>query len=375
MPQIMLADGNAPAEVFPGDELARLAADILQFRAGEALQYGELEGYMPLRELVSDWLTADGVDATAEDVVIVTGAKQNIDMTTRALCSPGDKVVVGAPTYMNGIRILARAGAVIQTVPHDKDGLDVDAIEAMLQDASAMGEPLPKLIYDVPDFHNPTGTVLSEERREKLVEIASRFGVFVLEDNPYRWTRFEGEASRPLKTFDRQGVVISTGTFAKILGPGLRLGWVHASRAILDRILLYKVDGGTSPFCQILAHEFYKTSGSLERHLLRVREALSTKREAMLEALEANLGGSASWSHPGGGYYVWVTMAHTFDTDALAKATRAAGVEFFPGSIFFASKDPPRNHLRLAYAFESIDRINEGVAAIARLAGSRLPIA
>jgi 2-aminoadipate transaminase len=365
---IILSDGYAPPEAFRGAELADLAADILRHHADQALQYGETEGYMPLRKVIADWLTTDGVEATADEVIIVTGAKQNLYMTTRALCSPGDAIVVSAPSYMNGIRIFGLGGGKLQTVPHDADGMDVDALERLLARASRAGGRLPRLIYDIPDFHNPTGTVLANDRREKLVRLASHYGILVLEDNPYRWTRHEGDARPPLKQFDRDGVVISTGTFAKILGPGLRLGWVHAKRSLLDHIVRYKVDGGTSPLCQMLAYEFYKSPGSLETHLTRVRDALRPKRDAMLEALETHLSGLATWSHPVGGYYIWVTMDDDFNTDVLAKEAVRAGVEFYRGSVFFASKRPPRHHLRMSFSFESAPRIREGVAAIGRIA-------
>jgi 2-aminoadipate transaminase len=367
----MLADGNAPAEAFPGDELADLAADILRHHADAALQYSALEGYRPLREVIASWLTADGVEASADEVIIVTGAKQNLEMTARALCSPGDRIVVGAPTYYNGIKIFQRTGVELLTVPNDGDGIDVDAVESLLTAASRRGEPLPRLIYDVPDFQNPTGTVLIEARREKLVGLAARHGILVLEDNPYRWTRQEGESLPPVKHFDRDGVIISTGTFAKILGPGLRLGWVHAKRSILDRILPYKVDGGTSPMCQMLAYEFYKSPGSLDRHLARVRDVLRPKRDAMLEALEISLGGLATWSHPLGGYYVWVTMGAGFDTDALATQAVTAGVEIFRGSMFFASKSPPRRSLRLCFSYENVARIHDGIAVLGRCANAQ----
>lgn len=367
MQTIHLADGLAPVEAFPGEELANLASDILRHHAGEALQYGTQEGYIPLRRVVADWLNADGVEANPDEIVIVTGAKQNLDMTARAYCSPGDRIITGAPTYMNAIKIFHRVGAELQTVPQDADGMDVDALERLLAGASRTGGRLPKLIYDVPDFHNPTGTVLAPERREKLVSLASRYEILVLEDNPYRWTRQEGEAPPPLSYFDRNGTVIATGTFAKILGPGLRLGWVYARRSVLDRIEPYKADGGTSPLCQMLAYEFYRSPGSLERHLEQVRGALRVKRDAMLNALELNLNGHATWSHPAGGYYVWVTMQDGFDTDIIATEALAAGVDVFRGSIFFPGDSPPRQHLRLSFSFESGERIREGVAAIGRI--------
>ena len=367
---IILSDGCAPAEAFPGEQLASLASDILRYHADEALQYGDLEGFMPLRELVAGWLAADGVEATADEVIIVTGAKQNLDMATRAFCAAGDSIIVGAPTYMNGIRIFQGTGVELETVPHDESGIGVDAIETLLSERHRAHGRLPKLIYDVPDFHNPTGTVLPEERREKLVYLASHYGILILEDNPYRWTRVDGDAVPPIGHFGVDDVVISTGTFAKILGPGLRLGWVHAKRSILDRILRYKVDGSTSPLCQMLAYEFYKSPGSLDRHLSKVRGALRMKRDAMLQALQENLSDFATWSHPAGGYYVWVTLRDGIDTDELTMRALKAGVAVYPGSTFFATSSPPKRHIRLAYSFESADRIREGVQRIGQLLGS-----
>jgi len=366
--RIILSDGDAPAEAFPGAELAELASEILRDHADVALQYGPLEGYPPLRKLVASWLVAEGVNATEDEVVIVTGAKQNLDITSRAFCRPGDRIITGAPTYMVALRIFKRNGAVVETVPNDANGLDVDALDALLTRASRTGRPLPKLIYDVPDIHNPTGAVLSEDRREKLVGLASHYGVTVLEDNPYRWTRLDGTPARPLKHFDKDGVVVSTGTFAKILGPGLRLGWVHAKREILNLIEPYKADMGTSPLCQMLAYEFYKRPGSLERHLTRIRAALRPKREAMLQALEMDFTGIASWTRPIGGYYIWLTLRDGIDTDVVATEAAAAGVTCFNGSIFFASNNPSHQNLRLCYSFESPDRIRDGVARIARIA-------
>ena len=370
--QIVLSSGYAPAEAFPGNELADLAADILRHHADEALQYSKREGYLPLRRTIAEWLQADGVDATADEIIIITGAKQNLDITTRAFCSPGDTMVAPEPTYMNGIKIFERTGVRMETIPNDADGMDVDALERYLSVASR-SRRLPKLIYDIPDFQNPTGTVLTAERREKLVAIAARYGVPILEDNPYRWTRLEGSAPRPLKHFDRDGIVISTGTFAKILGPGLRLGWVHARKDILDKIGPYKADAGTSPLCQMLAYEFYKVPGSLDRHLGRVRSVLRAKRDALLRALETDLGSMATWTRPAGGYYVWVTMNEGFDTDAMAPEAQAEGVDYYKGSVFFASKPAPRRHMRLSFSFESAERIRSGVATIGKVAQAHAP--
>jgi 2-aminoadipate transaminase len=348
--------------------LASVATEVLRSHADIALQYGDLEGYAPLRELIAQWLGEDGIDADPRNVIIVTGAKQSLEMTTHAVCSPGDRIAVGAPTYFNGLRIFKALGLDLCPVPHDEFGIDVDAFESSLRSMSANNEPLPKIVYDVPDFHNPTGTVLSFERRDRLVQVARRFGLHVLEDNPYRWTRFDGTALPPLGAFDRNGSVISTGTFSKILGPGLRLGWVHANRKLIDRLLPYKTDGGTSPLCQMIAYEFYRQPGTLARHLGRVRHSLRMKRDATDGALRRAFADSATWTYPSGGYYVWVTMNAPIDTDSLAAASKRQGVEFLPGSMFYPMSTPPTNRLRLAYSFESAERIADGVSRIGELA-------
>lgn len=370
MSNVLLTSGYAPAEAFPGPELADLAADILRNHADEALQYSKREGYVPLRKTIAEWLNSDGVNAKYEDINIITGAKQNLDITTRAFCQPGDTIVAAEPTYMNGIKIFERTGVKIVTIPNDEHGMDVDALERLLETTSKGGRA-PKLIYDIPDFQNPTGTVLSPERREKLVAVATRYQVPILEDNPYRWIRLEGDPAPPLRQFDREGIVISTGTFAKILGPGLRIGWVHARKDILERIGQYKADAGTSPLCQMLAYEFYKSPGSLARHLDRVARILRPKRDALLDAMAQHMTGMATWTRPEGGYYVWATMAEGFDTDALAGEASAAGVDYYKGSMFFASKPPPRRNMRLSFSYESAERMREGVATIARVAAGR----
>lgn len=365
--EVYLKGGLAPAEAFVGAQLAEVAADVLRNQAAEALQYSKTFGYWPLRKMIAEWLTEDGVPAVPDDILIVSGAKQNLDMCARTFCSPGDSILVTAPTYMNGLGIFrAVVGARFVAVPTDEHGMDVDAAERLLAYADKVGLPLPKLIYDIPDFHNPLGIEMPEERREKLARLAARFGVPILEDNPYRFTRFEGEPLVPLKHFDDQGFVISTGSFAKILGPGLRLGWVHARRQYLDRIAQLKSEGATAGLIQMMVYRYYTEVCPLQKHLQGITQVLRRKRNVMLESLEQNLGGKATWSRPRGGYYIWCTLAESIDTDALTKEAAEAGVSYYPGSLFFPLESKPTNHLRLSYSYESDERLRMGVAALAR---------
>ncbi len=368
---IILSGGYGAPETFPGGHLADLAADILRHRAAEALQYGSEEGYLPLRRLIAEWLAAERVEATPEEIMIVTGAKQNIDLCARAFCPPGGTVLVSDPTYLNGLRILRTAGAGFVPIPGDEGGMDVGAVELFLARADRTGVAKPTLIYCIPDFSNPDSTVLSEERRQKLVDLAARYEIPILEDNPYRWLRFEGKPALPLKHFDRQGFVISTGTFAKVLAPGLRLAWVHARGGILHKLIRFKADGCTSPFAQMLAYEFYKEPGSLARHLAVMGKTLVGKRDILLESLAQHLGGQASWNRPGGGKYVWARFQDEVDTDRLASEAAKAGVMVLPGTLFFARSDPPRNYLRICFSLETEERIRKGVAVLTDVLGQQ----
>ena len=362
---ILLSSGYAPPEAFPGPQLAECAATVLCNQASEALQYGDRFGYLPLRELIVEWLQSDNVPASVEEILIVSGAKQNLDMCARAFCRPGETIVVSEPTYMNGLKLFRTAGATPLPVPSDDLGMNVDALEEILSRLAAKNDPLPKLIYDIPDFHNPSGGVLPLDRRARLIEIASRYGIPILEDNPYRWTRFEGSASLPLKHFDPEGHVIATGTFAKILGPGLRLGWVHARKDLLQRIAAFKAEGGTSPLTQMLAYQFFREQSSLEQHLRVITDILHRRRNALLSSLDRHMGALATWNRPSGGYYVWARLKQDIDTTLVAQEALAAGVKYYPGAVFFASPNPPRNYMRLSYSYENEDRIEEGIALLA----------
>jgi len=367
---IMMGGGKASPDVFPGAELTAAATYIFQEKIAEALQYGPRPGYDPLRQrLVDEWNRQDGLDLKAEDTRIVTGAKQGLDMVVRALCSPGGCVIVCEPTYGTGMEIFRANGAQLIGVPNDEYGVDPDGIERALRAVS----PRPKFIFCMNDLNNPTGSICSEERREKLVGIAERYGVPIVQDMTYRWLQFEGRPARPLQQFDRRGNVITVGTFSKILGPGMRVGWVHARKDILDRMAPFKSDGGTSPINQMLVYELFKNDGSLELFLEVRRRTYRRKRDVMLEALAEEFKGTgAQWNKPKGGYYVWLYLPGV-DTDGLVDGTHAlkgtgqAGgpqVIVIPGSHFYAG-EPQRGFIRLAYSFEAEQRIRTGIRAVA----------
>ena len=367
---IALGDGNAAPEGFRGAELAEIARTVLREHADEALQYGGRPGYLPLRRRVASWLNAEAPSVNVDDLNIVTGAKQALDMAARALARPGDEVLLSQPTYMNALRIFGRAGVRPLVVSSDERGTCVEQIDQLLEDRARRGDRTPRLIYEIPDFHNPTGAVLSEERREQLVKLAMRYDIPILEDNPYRWLRYEGLPARPLRAFDKTGVVISVGTFAKILGPGIRLGWVHARKDLLEKIMEFKADGGSSPLVQMVVYEFFREDDALDLNLNRLRELLRAKRDVMLRALERSLRGAATWTTPSGGYYVWVRSVLPMDEVAVKTASARAGVEYYPGSAFYPDPVAGRDSLRLCFAHETMPRIEQGVSALGAIISS-----
>jgi len=370
---IILSGGYVSPEAFPTASLAGLAAELLRVRGAEALQYGAEAGYAPLRRLIADWLLAEQVQARPEEIVTVMGSKQAIDMCARTFCAGGGAVAVAEPVYRNALKIFSTAGTGFVTVPGDDRGMDVDALERLLADAHPGGAVRPRLIYVIPDFNNPDSAVMPAERREKLVALATRYEIPILEDNPYRWTRFDGEPILPLQHFDRSGIVISTGTFSKLFAPGLRVAWVHARAEFLEKIMAFKADGGISPLTQMLTYEFFREAGSREQHQAFHAGVLRARRDVALQSLEQHLSDRASWNRPSGGNYLWVRFGEGVDTDALAAKAQAAGVVYFPGSGFYARRRPPRNYLRLCYSFEANERMKTGIAILADVFSSSAP--
>ena len=329
-------------------------------------------GLPELREWISEHMREDGMGASPDDVLVVNGAKHGLDLVCRVLLDEGDSVVVTAPTYFTGIPILRGHGPEFVEVAQDAEGLDVEELGAVLDRLKREGRRLPKLIYDIPDFHNPTGVSMTRRRREALVELARENGIFFVEDSPYRRIRFEGEDEPSLKSLDDDGWVILLGTFAKLLAPGLRIGWVVAPPELVNRMARLKSDGGTSTLAQRMILEFCN-AGRLAGQTERARAAYRERRDRMVAALRRSLP-ELTVTVPRGGYYLWVPLPVGVSGDDLASAAVREGVYLHAGSEFYAKPDlsypanywPPASHVRLAYSFATPDEIDEGVARLAR---------
>jgi len=358
---------------FPGilPDLSAVAQRALSSRATEMLQYGPRQGLGQMREWISDYLKNDHANVPPDEVLVVNGAKHGIELVCRLLLDEGDTVVLTAPTYYTALPILRSFGASFIEVGQDGEGISVDWIEDAVQWLERNGRPRPKLIYNIPDFHNPSGITMSRSRREALLGLAQRHGIYVVEDSPYRALRFEGESQPLLKALDTSGLVINVGTFSKILAPGLRIGWLACRPDLLIRMMQLKTDGGTSPLVQRLLVD-YLTKDRLARHTELARTTYREHRDRMLLALAREMPDVAT-TVPQGGYYLWLKLPGNASGDELARRALEMGVTIYPGSKFYAAQStgypnsakPELDRIRLTFSHAASPDIDEGVRRLA----------
>jgi 2-aminoadipate transaminase len=366
---ISFDSGYAFPEIFP--DLTDAARAALNAYRSESLQYGSPFGMRAMREWIAEYMRKDGAQAQVDNVLVVNGAKQGLDLICRVLTDEGDAVVVTGPTYFTAIPIFRSFGLEFIEVPQDDEGLDVAALRERLAQRSSAGKKPPKFIYDVPDFHNPSGVTMSLPRRHALLELAADAGITVVEDSPYRRLRYDGTTLPSLKSLDRNGIVLALGTFSKLMAPGLRIGWVCGDADLLTRMARLKSDGGTSPMTQRIILEFF-LAGGLEPHLERARTAYAQHRDDMVAALRRDLP-EATFAVPQGGYYLWLTFPAGIDSGELADRAYDAGVSVIAGNAFYAADDPssakargiPKRHMRLAYSHATPETIATGVKLLA----------
>lgn len=352
--------GDAYPEALP--DMSYFAARAARDFRTETLQYAPRLGLPELREWIAGWLEGEGVGADPASIIVVNGAKHGLDLACKLFLEPGDTVVVTRPTYQSALGIFRGYEVTFLEVRLDEHGMDVEELAERLAARARVGAPMPKLVYDVPEFHNPTGVTLSRARRERLLELAERHDMLVVEDDPYRRIRFEGEPVPPMAALDRGRRVIALGTFAKLVAPGLRVGWVAATPEIAGKMGALKSDGGTCPFTQRLVLEYCR-AGRLEPHVRDLVKTYHAHRDVMVEALRREIP-AARYRVPDGGYYLWLTLPAAIDSGRLLVEALARGVRFLPARDFFATAGPS-NHLRLAYSYASPAAIAEGIRRLA----------
>ncbi|MCA1824059.1 MAG: PLP-dependent aminotransferase family protein [Mycobacteriales bacterium] len=360
---VSLAGGMPYTAALPLDAVGELARDLVVTDGAAALQYGSGQGDPELRELICTVMALEGIQASADDVVVTVGSQQGLDLVTRVFCDPGDVVIAEAPSYVGALGTFSAYQAAVVHVPMDDDGLVPEAFEEACRDLAAQRRRV-KFLYTVPNFHNPAGVTLAAERRAVVLDIAARHDVLVLEDNPYGLLGFDAEPLPALRAVhpDR---VIYLGSFSKTFAPGLRVGWVLAPRAVREKLVLAAEAAVLCPptFNQRLVARYLSTQPWQEQVKV-FREIYRERRDAMLSALDALLADGASWTHPGGGFYVWVTLSGELDSKAMLPRAVQARVAYVPGTAFYADGGG-RGALRLSYCYPEPDRIREGVRRLA----------
>ncbi len=370
-PDIISFGGGMPApDVFPIEEFSEACQRVLKDSGPQALQYGPTEGYRPLREMIVRHSVRYGIEITPDNVLITSGSQQALDLLGKILINRGDHVLVESPTYLGALQAWNAYGAEYITVPMDEHGMVTDALEEALRSG-------PKFIYVLPNFQNPTGVTLAMERRMKLIELADRYGVPIVEDDPYGQLRYEGEHLPSAVVLDSQfrdnckvcygGNVIYLSTFSKTLAPGLRLAWVVAPPEVIRKLVQAKqgADLHTSPFNQFVAYEVAK-GGFLDRHVKLIRDVYRQRRDVMLAAMDGYFPPGVEWTHPEGGLFLWGTLPESLSSSDVLKTAIEQKVAFVPGGPFYPNGGG-HNTMRLNFSNATPEKIMEGISRLGRV--------
>lgn len=364
-PEVISFGGGYPdPALFPVAELAGIYADLLVPERASTLQYTASNGLPELRAQVAARLVADGMACTAEDVLIIQGGQQGLDLVAKLLVDPGDVVITEDPTFLGALIAFAPYEPAYATVRTDEHGLDTDHLAEVLA-----AHPRAKMIYTVPDFQNPTGATLSLERRHRLVELANAYRLLVLEDTPYRALRYEASSLPTLRSLDTEGRVVHLGSFSKILAPSMRLGWAVAAPEVLAKLALLKLAADTqNSTLNMAATSAYLAGYDLDAHLARAIPVYRRKRDLMLATMAETLPDDVGYTRAEGGLFTWLTFPAGFDAAAFMADVLLprAKVAYVPGGTFFAVEQQP-NHARLSFSGVDDDRLVDGISALGRL--------
>ena len=368
---ISLAGGMPDPATFPVEEIKEISQNIFTKKSAQALQYSSTEGLPELRKFILDHLAKDGNNGELENIIISSGSQQGLDLIGKVFLSPGDIAIVELPSYLAALNAFHSYGGELVGIPMDDEGMQMDILEEKLIQLRNEGKKV-KFIYAISNFQNPAGVTMSLARRKKIIEIAQKFNVFIVEDNPYEKLRFEGEPIPSIYSLDNNGFVISLGTFSKILCPGLRLAWVLGNKDIIGKMTILKqaTDLCTSILNQLIAYEYCQL-GKLEENIKSNIQIYKKKRDIMLNALEKYFPKEAIWTKPQGGFFVVATLPEYIDTGEMFKEAIEENVAYVPGAPFFAD-GKGQNTMRLSFCFPSVEDIDEGIKRLGKVIKKRI---
>ncbi len=369
---ISFAAGNPSPESFPIEDLARISADIYEKSPVAALQYSVTDGYLLLREHIEKRqkekfnigkriALGDGFDDTA---IIVSGGQQGIELACKVFCNEGDAVICEDPTFIGALNAFRSNGAIPIGVTLEEDGMNIAELEEAIK-----SNPKAKLIYTIPTFHNPAGITTSLEKRKKIYELAKKYNIMILEDNPYGELRFAGEDIPTIKSMDEDGIVIYCSTFSKILSAGMRVGFVIAPEEVASKMVVSKQtsDVHTNIFFQMLCYR-YMTECDLEYHIGEIQKIYRHKCSLMLECLEKELPKSIKFTRPEGGLFIWCTLPDDVDAMQFIKTATERNVRVVPGATFLCDTEAKSQSFRLNYSTPSDEQIIKGVKILGEVA-------
>jgi 2-aminoadipate transaminase len=362
---ISFAGGLPAPETFPVDDLKEIALEVLENSGADGLQYGTTEGDPLLRKVLVNRHNSQGLNIGTENIIITTGSQQGLDLIARILIDPGDYVLCGLPSYLGGLNAFTAYGAKLKGISLDENGMKTDELEETIIHLKELSRKI-KFIYVIPDFQNPAGITLPESRRIKIIELAEKYDLLILEDSPYREVRFEGEPQRMMCELDKTGRVITLCTFSKILAPGFRVGWVIGNPVILEKIVLAKqtADLCTSAFVQkIIAR--YIEKGLLEKNLKKTIALYSERRNYMIRCFRKYMPENVTWTEPQGGLFLFVTLPPDIDADKVFIRSVEKNVAFVSGSTFFCNNSG-HNTMRINFSYSNPEKIEEGVRRLSQ---------
>jgi len=361
---ISFAAGNPAPESFPAAEMAEIAAEIFANEASSALQYGVSEGYAPLRTLTAKRMKEKyNVGRTFDDTLITSGGQQVIEMLTKALVNEGDVILCEMPSFIGALNAFRSYNAKLIGIPMDDDGMDLEVLERTLQTTKNV-----KFIYTIPTFQNPSGHVMSLERRKKLLELAETYNVLILEDSPYFELRFAGEYVPPIKSLDETGRVIFSGSYSKVLSPGMRIGFCIAHKDLVAKLTVAKQvsDVHTNLFFQMIAARFLERY-DLDAHIAKICKLYGERAQLMCDLIDEKFDGKVRYVRPTGGLFLWCSLPDGYDAMDFCRKTGEKKVVAVPGSSFSVDEHEITPTFRMNYSLPSEDQIRKGIDLMAEV--------
>ena len=374
-PDVISLSGGMPDVSLIPHEAVKQAVDAVveddSLRA-IALQYGSTDGTLGMKKVVCSLMRDIGVRCTPEQVFLTSGAQQALSLIAKTFLDPGDIVITEGPTYLTALSAFNGYEPEVITIPFDEHGMRMDLLEETLKEIGK-GNPRLKFIYTIPNFQNPGGVTMSDERRKKLIELVQEYQVMLIEDDPYGRLRYEGGHQVPLKAMDPR--VVYLGTISKTMAPGLRVGWIVAPQHVLAKINLVKqgTDLCCSSFDQAVV-EHYFTDTNWQKVLQGFIKVYDERRKAMLDALEEFFPEEATWTHPEGGFFLWVTLPEYVDTGSMLAEALEAGVTYVPGDSFYPDGKQGKNSMRINFSYESPENIREAIRRLAEVIEDKLEL-